>query len=90
MLNLSSVILLVSTVSQLQQTLVSVQELLVQQQQKIQELSQELAAAEVATTSSATQHPSLTTLFSFQISNLLEYQLFLSLATLSPFIRSQD
>lgn len=40
------------TVSQLQQTLASVQELLVQQQQKIQELTQELAAAEVATISS--------------------------------------
>ncbi|KAG7227076.1 hypothetical protein INR49_022423, partial [Caranx melampygus] len=37
---------LTQTVSQLQQTLVSVQELLIQQQQKIQELSQELAAAE--------------------------------------------
>lgn len=35
------------TVSQLQQTLASVQELLIQQQQKIQELSQELATAEV-------------------------------------------
>lgn len=40
---------LLPTVSQLQQTLASVQELLVQQQQKIQELSQELAAAEVVT-----------------------------------------
>ncbi|KAM6982704.1 peroxisomal membrane protein PEX14 [Tautogolabrus adspersus] len=39
---------LTQTVSQLQQTLVSVQELLVQQQQKIQELSQELAAAEAS------------------------------------------
>ncbi|XP_035500264.2 peroxisomal membrane protein PEX14 isoform X1 [Scophthalmus maximus] len=37
---------LTQTVSQLQQTLVSVQELLIQQQQRIQELSQELAAAE--------------------------------------------
>lgn len=45
MLNLVCV---VPTVSQLQQTLVSVQELLIQQQQRIQELSQELAAAEVA------------------------------------------
>uniref|UniRef100_A0A4W6C619 Peroxisomal membrane protein PEX14 n=1 Tax=Lates calcarifer TaxID=8187 RepID=A0A4W6C619_LATCA len=39
---------LTQTVSQLQQTLVSVQELLVQQQQRIQELSQELAAAEAS------------------------------------------
>ncbi|XP_059189494.1 peroxisomal membrane protein PEX14 isoform X3 [Centropristis striata] len=39
---------LTQTVSQLQQTLVSVQELLIQQQQKIQELSQELAAAETS------------------------------------------
>ncbi len=68
LLNLLSVILLVSTVSQLQQTLGSVQELLIQQQQRIQELSQELAAAEVATTSSATEQ--LTT------TNLLEYQWF--------------
>ncbi len=59
-MNLPSV-LLVPTVSQLQQTLVSVQELLIQQQQKIQELSQELAAAEVATTSSAAHHSSLYT-----------------------------
>ncbi|XP_070696257.1 peroxisomal membrane protein PEX14 isoform X2 [Pempheris klunzingeri] len=40
---------LTQTVNQLQQTLVSVQELLIQQQQKIQELSQELAAAEAST-----------------------------------------
>uniref|UniRef100_A0A3Q4B3G7 Peroxisomal membrane protein PEX14 n=1 Tax=Mola mola TaxID=94237 RepID=A0A3Q4B3G7_MOLML len=46
---------LTQTVSQLQQTLVSVQELLVQQQQKIQELSQEMAAAEVAGISLATE-----------------------------------
>ncbi|XP_045912892.1 peroxisomal membrane protein PEX14 isoform X1 [Micropterus dolomieu] len=39
---------LTQTVSQLQQTLVSVQELLIQQQQRIQELSQELAAAEAS------------------------------------------
>ncbi|KAF0036400.1 hypothetical protein F2P81_011712 [Scophthalmus maximus] len=39
---------LTQTVSQLQQTLVSVQELLIQQQQRIQELSQELAAAETS------------------------------------------
>ncbi|XP_041656130.1 peroxisomal membrane protein PEX14 isoform X2 [Cheilinus undulatus] len=39
---------LTQTVSQLQQTLASVQELLIQQQQKIQELSQELAAAEAS------------------------------------------
>ncbi|KAL7398541.1 hypothetical protein ABVT39_011336 [Epinephelus coioides] len=39
---------LTQTVSQLQQTLVAVQELLIQQQQKIQELSQELAAAEAS------------------------------------------
>lgn len=45
------------TVSQLQQTLASVQELLVQQQQKIQELTQELAAAEVATISSLKMQP---------------------------------
>ncbi|XP_074538495.1 peroxisomal membrane protein PEX14 [Halichoeres trimaculatus] len=43
---------LTQTVSQLQQTLVSVQELLVQQQQKIQELSQELAAAEASSSTS--------------------------------------
>lgn len=41
------VIVLIPTVSQLQQTLASVQELLIQQQQKIQELSQELSTAEV-------------------------------------------
>ncbi|XP_026187886.1 peroxisomal membrane protein PEX14 isoform X2 [Mastacembelus armatus] len=40
---------LTQTVSQLQQTLVSIQELLIQQQQRIQELSQELAAAEAST-----------------------------------------
>ncbi|KAK2851264.1 hypothetical protein Q5P01_007540 [Channa striata] len=39
---------LTQTVSQLQQTLVSVQELLIQQQQRIQELSQELTAAEAS------------------------------------------
>ncbi|XP_053172957.1 peroxisomal membrane protein PEX14 isoform X2 [Scomber japonicus] len=39
---------LTQTVSQLQQTLVSLQELLIQQQQRIQELSQELAAAEAS------------------------------------------
>ncbi|XP_067384214.1 peroxisomal membrane protein PEX14 isoform X1 [Channa argus] len=39
---------LTQTVSQLQQTLVSVQELLIQQQQRIQELSQELSAAEAS------------------------------------------
>ncbi|XP_047234291.1 peroxisomal membrane protein PEX14 isoform X2 [Girardinichthys multiradiatus] len=39
---------LTQTVIQLQQTLVHIQELLVQQQQKIQELSQELAAAETS------------------------------------------
>ncbi|XP_039657245.1 peroxisomal membrane protein PEX14 isoform X1 [Perca fluviatilis] len=39
---------LTQTVNQLQQTLVSVQELLIQQQQRIQELSQELAAAEAS------------------------------------------
>ncbi|XP_047453084.1 peroxisomal membrane protein PEX14 [Mugil cephalus] len=39
---------LTQTVSQLQQTLASVQELLIQQQQKIQELSQELSAAEAS------------------------------------------
>ncbi|XP_013887883.1 serrate RNA effector molecule homolog [Austrofundulus limnaeus] len=39
---------LTQTVTQLQQTLVSVQELLIHQQQKIQELSQELAAAETS------------------------------------------
>nr|XP_020472808.1 peroxisomal membrane protein PEX14 [Monopterus albus] len=43
---------LTQTVSQLQQTLVSIQELLVQQQQRIQELSQELAAAEASTSTS--------------------------------------
>ncbi|XP_034552123.1 peroxisomal membrane protein PEX14 isoform X1 [Notolabrus celidotus] len=43
---------LTQTVSQLQQTLVSVQELLVQQQQKIQELSQELSAAEASSSTS--------------------------------------
>lgn len=59
MLTLACFIPLVLTVSQLQQTLVSVQELLIQQQQRIQELSQEVAATEVATISSATQHPSL-------------------------------
>lgn len=52
--------MLLPTVSQLQQTLVSLQELLIQQQQRIQELSQELAAAEVTTTSSSTQQTSLT------------------------------
>lgn len=44
-----NILTFVSTVTQLQQTLVSIQELLVQQQQKIQELSQELSAAEVTT-----------------------------------------
>ncbi|XP_014846060.1 PREDICTED: peroxisomal membrane protein PEX14 isoform X2 [Poecilia mexicana] len=39
---------LTQTVTQLQQTLVHIQELLVQQQQKIQELSQELSAAETS------------------------------------------
>ncbi|XP_077370828.1 peroxisomal membrane protein PEX14 [Festucalex cinctus] len=39
---------LTQTVGQLQQTMTSLQELLVQQQQKIQELSQELTAAEAA------------------------------------------
>ncbi|XP_029974517.1 peroxisomal membrane protein PEX14 isoform X3 [Salarias fasciatus] len=39
---------LTQTVSQLQQTLASVQELLIQQQQKIQELTQELTAAEAS------------------------------------------
>lgn len=43
---------LTQTVSQLQQTLVSVQELLIQQQQRIQELSQELAAAEASSSTS--------------------------------------
>ncbi|XP_061537476.1 peroxisomal membrane protein PEX14 [Phycodurus eques] len=44
---------LTQTVGQLQQTMTSLQELLVQQQQKIQELSQELTAAEAV---SATSH----------------------------------
>ncbi|XP_034029134.1 peroxisomal membrane protein PEX14 [Thalassophryne amazonica] len=44
---------LTQTVSQLQQTLASLQELLIQQQEKIQELTQELAAAQVATTSTS-------------------------------------
>nr|XP_046251954.1 peroxisomal membrane protein PEX14 isoform X2 [Scatophagus argus] len=43
---------LTQTVSQLQQTLVSIQELLIQQQQRIQELSQELAAAETSSSTS--------------------------------------
>ncbi|XP_029011944.1 peroxisomal membrane protein PEX14 isoform X2 [Betta splendens] len=43
---------LTQTVSQLQQTLGSVQELLIQQQQRIQELSQELAAAETSSSTS--------------------------------------
>ncbi|XP_028266446.1 peroxisomal membrane protein PEX14 [Parambassis ranga] len=42
---------LTQTVSQLQQTLVTVQDHLVQQQQKIQELSQELGAAEASSSS---------------------------------------
>lgn len=46
--NLPTFLILVPTVSQLQQALVSIQELLVQQQQKIQELSLELSAAEVS------------------------------------------
>ncbi|XP_054627320.1 peroxisomal membrane protein PEX14 isoform X2 [Dunckerocampus dactyliophorus] len=43
---------LTQTVGQLQQTLTSLQELLIQQQQKIQELSKELATAEVSSASS--------------------------------------
>ncbi|XP_061832497.1 peroxisomal membrane protein PEX14 isoform X1 [Nerophis lumbriciformis] len=43
---------LTQTVGQLQQTLTSLQELLIQQQQKIQELSQELATAEVSSATS--------------------------------------
>ncbi|XP_051907496.1 peroxisomal membrane protein PEX14 [Hippocampus zosterae] len=43
---------LTQTVGQLQQTMTSLQELLVQQQQKIQELSQEMTAAEAASATS--------------------------------------
>lgn len=61
--------LLVFTVSQLQQTLASIQELLVQQQHKIQELTQELATAEVATNtlmnSASCTHPDSTCLGTF-------------------------
>uniref|UniRef100_A0A8C9FQG8 Peroxisomal membrane protein PEX14 n=1 Tax=Pavo cristatus TaxID=9049 RepID=A0A8C9FQG8_PAVCR len=41
------------TVTQLQTTLAAVQEMLIQQQQKIQELTQELAASKVSTSSSS-------------------------------------
>lgn len=60
--------------SQLQQTLVSVQELLVQQQQKIQDLSQEMAAAEVAGITLATEHPNTTN--TKILVNLVKYLLF--------------